>query len=149
MQNLSKTEHIYPDSRYVLASYVRYFTKDNPQTNGSPNVLTAGENIGFFNVQNRKKCRICLQEDHEPGSQLCSEYTDTQEEVVSFAGAKNPLSNFYPCTINVFGISHSSAEHAFQYVKALRCGSIEKAQLIQESATALDAKKTKEKYPTK
>lgn len=117
------------------------FHKGQPSNKREPKCTNCWGKHWLFQCTEQKKCRICLQEDHEPGSQLCSEYIENQEEVVSFAGAKNPLSNFYPCTINVFGISHSSAEHAFQYVKALRCGSIDKAQLIQESKTALDAKK--------
>uniref|UniRef100_K1Q4V6 Protein sidekick-2 n=1 Tax=Magallana gigas TaxID=29159 RepID=K1Q4V6_MAGGI len=51
------------------------------------------------------------------------------------------LSNFYPCELNVFGISHKSAEHAFQYIKAMRSGDIPRATSIQSAATALDAKK--------
>ena len=44
-------------------------------------------------------------------------------------------------------ICHHSSEHAFQYVKAIRCGDIQKAQAIQEAETALDAKKLGKDIP--
>lgn len=90
----------------------------------------------------KKRCRICLKTDHEPGSEKCEAFVENQKYVISFAGADNPctLSNFFPCTIHVFGIHHRSAEHAFQYVKAIRCGDLSKASAIQAAETALDAK---------
>jgi predicted NAD-dependent protein-ADP-ribosyltransferase YbiA (DUF1768 family) len=42
--------------------------------------------------------------------------------VVAFAGKDNPLSNFFPTELKVFGATYSSAEQAFQHVKALRSG---------------------------
>lgn len=72
---------------------------------------------------------------------------ENQDNVTSFAGHDNPLSNFYPCFLNVFGVNHHSSEHAFQYVKAIRCGDIQKAQAIQEAETALDAKKLGKDIP--
>ncbi|XP_055997841.1 riboflavin biosynthesis protein VVA0006-like [Ostrea edulis] len=88
-----------------------------------------------------KRCRICLQEGHDPGSELCDAFVENQKEVMSFAGSENPLSNFFPCSLHVFGVHHQSSEHAFQYVKAIRNGDIQKAQAIQDVNSALEAKK--------
>ena len=58
-----------------------------------------------------------------------------------FFGKDNVLSNFYPCQINIFGVTHKSAEHALQYVKSMRSGDVPRATVVQEAATGLDAKK--------
>ena len=75
-----------------------------------------------------------------PGSELCSAYIKEHDKVVTFNGKDNPISNFFPCSLEAFGVKHRSAEHAFQYVKALRCGDLPRASAIQAAQTALDAK---------
>ena len=98
---------------------------------------------GHFRHQckNTQCCKVCHKEDHEPGSQLCDAYVESQESVLAFNGKDMVLSNFYPCTIDVFGVKHRSTEHAFQYVKALRCGDLPRATAIQEARTAIDARR--------
>ena len=64
---------------------------------------------------------------------------ENQDNVTSFAGPDNPLSNFYPCFLNVFGVNHHFYEHAFQYETS--------KQAIQEAETALDAKKLGKDIP--
>lgn len=65
----------------------------------------------------------------------------TTGEVVVFQGMSNPLSNFYPCSINVFGENHNSAKHAYQLTKAICAGDLDAAKKVRESETALDAKR--------
>ena len=36
----------------------------------------------------------------------------------NFDGYKHPLSNLYPCPLDVYGVIHQSSEHMFQYYKA-------------------------------
>ena len=91
--------------------------------------------------KNAKCCKVCHKEGHEPGSQLCDAYVESQNSVRAFAGKDMILSNFYPTTIDIFGVKHRSAEHAFQYVKALRCGDLQRATAIKDAKTALDAKR--------
>lgn len=55
-------------------------------------------------------------------------------------GDKSILSNFYPCQINVFGESFSSAEQAYQLIKAIRTSTLIAAEKIREAKTALDCK---------
>ena len=45
---------------------------------------------------------------------------------------------FFP-TSDIFGIKHKSAEHAFQYIKAVRCGDIDSANSIKDADDALSA----------
>ena len=94
-----------------------------------------------YKCENAKRCKVCKKEGHEPGDKSCSAYTEKQENVVAFSGHENVLSNFYPCELKVFGISHSSSEHAYQYGKAMRCGDVPKANVIHNAKTALDAKR--------
>ena len=72
---------------------------------------------------------------------MCEHYVEDQPNVTTFSGKKNEFSNFYPCDLNIFGVRHRSAEHAFQYVKAMRSGDVPRAAAIQSATTALDAKK--------
>ena len=89
--------------------------------------------------KNQKCCKVCRNEGHEPGSEMCDFYVPHQKNVVAFSGKDSIASNFYPCSINVFGVKHRSAEHAFQYVKALRCGDLPRDTAIQEAETPMEA----------
>lgn len=60
---------------------------------------------------------------------------------VAFQGKDNTLSNFYPCEIKAFGEVQQSAEHAYQFTKAIRSGDMVAVQKIRESSTALEAKR--------
>lgn len=86
-------------------------------------------------------CRICKEPGHSPGSKQCTLYVTEQEDVVAFAGQDNPLSNFFPTELKIFGATYSSAEQAFQHVKAMRSGDLNKAESISNAETALDAKR--------
>ena len=90
---------------------------------------------------NKKRCKVCKSEGHEPGNCECEYYTETASDVIPFAGQDNCLSNFFPCDLKLFGVNHKSAEHAFQYVKAMRSGDLPRASAIQVAKSALDAKK--------
>ena len=87
-----------------------------------------------------KCCRICKKPGHIPGSEKCRSYIATQEDVVCFSGKENPLSNFFPTEIKVFGTTFKSAEHAYQHVKSIRSGDLNRAEAITKAETALDAK---------
>uniref|UniRef100_A0A8W8IUL8 NADAR domain-containing protein n=1 Tax=Magallana gigas TaxID=29159 RepID=A0A8W8IUL8_MAGGI len=56
-------------------------------------------------------------------------------------GHDNPLSNFFPCDLRVFGEHHKTAEHAYQLTKAIRSGNTDAAQKVRDAETALDAKR--------
>lgn len=96
------------------------------------------------NCKNASRCRVCKNSGHKPGDSKCTSY-EVQENVVSFNGENNILSNFHPCDLQAFGVQHKSAEHAFQYCKALRCGDLDAAKLIQEASDALSAKRIGDK----
>lgn len=93
------------------------------------------------NCTNEPKCAACKNSGHEPGAQCCPQYVSgNPKNVEVFNGDKSILSNFYPCQINVFGESFSSAEQAYQLTKAIRTGNLSAAEKIREAKTALDCK---------
>lgn len=51
------------------------------------------------------------------------------------------MSYFFPCEINFYGVCHKSAEHAFQYAKAMLCGTLDVAKTFQTADDALSAKR--------
>jgi ribA/ribD-fused uncharacterized protein len=91
--------------------------------------------------KNEKCCRVCLQPGHVPGSCDCPYYVESNSTVIPFHGSDDPISNFYPCEIKVFGETHQSSEHAYQLTKALRAGNLEIADKIRNANTALEAKR--------
>lgn len=93
------------------------------------------------NCEYEQCCRICKQTGHFPGSPKCRLYVSEQDDIVCFSGKDNPLSNFFPSDLKVFGQTFPSAEHAFQHVKSLRSGDLSRAEAIRKSETALDAKR--------
>ena len=94
-----------------------------------------------FNCEYETCCKICKQPGHTPGDPKCTSYDDSVKDIVAFNGKNDILSNFYPCNINVFGTSHASAEHAFQYSKAMRSGDVVNAAAVRNANSALDAKR--------
>ena len=84
------------------------------------NCWTSGHTRNHCN--NEPRCRVCKTPGHEPRDPTCSEYEQLQN-VIAFNGEDSVLSNFFPCGLNLYGMDHKSAEHAFQYAKAMRCGS--------------------------
>ena len=86
-------------------------------------------------------CKVCREPGHKPGSNQCKYYDGKQKDILAFSGSEDVLSNFFPCEINAFGMIHDSAEHAFQYSKAMRSGDTLRAAKIREAPTALDAKR--------
>ena len=99
-----------------------------------------GEGHKSTECKQEKKCRVCLQPGHVPGSELCEHFA-TAKNVIAFKGKENPISNFYPCDLRVFGERHQSAEHAFQLTKAIRAGNTDAAEKVRSAKTALDAKR--------
>ncbi|XP_062586979.1 uncharacterized protein LOC134248578 [Saccostrea cucullata] len=83
-------------------------------------------------------CKVCKQPGHSPGNEACPHY-QPQKHLTPFSGAEDVLSNFYPCVLDIFGIKYKSAEHAFQYIKAVRCSDLDSANIIKDADDALSA----------
>ena len=125
------------------------FHKGQPSVKKTPRCNRCWSNDHFTNqCTNNKCCKVCKKPGHEPGDNDCEFYTEPKTNIVAFNGKNNILSNFYPSEIKVFGVVHKSAEHAYQYTKAMRTGDTVRATMIQEAPTAYDAKMLGNKVAT-
>lgn len=75
---------------------------------------------------------------HSPGDETCP-HCHPQKHLTTFFSAQDLLANFYPCELEIFGVKHKSAEHDFQYIKAVRCGDLFSANTIAKADDALAA----------
>ena len=89
-------------------------------------------------------CKVCKLPGHKPGDKQCK-YFEEQKGITPFNGPSDILSNFYPCSLELYGVKHKSAEHAYQYTKAMRCGDLDAANTIKDSQDALSAKRIGDK----
>ena len=64
-----------------------------------------------------------------------------QKRKVPFQGHKHPLSNFFPCNVDLYETNFASAEAAYQYRKALEYEEWDTAEEIQQTSRAIDAKR--------
>ena len=97
---------------------------------------------------NPKACYIFRSPGHKPGDDVCEGLKQTlHKKVIAFQGENDVLSNFYPCEIKCHGIIAKSAEHAYNYIKAIRRGSPDLAQAIKDAPTAYLAKQVAKKLP--
>ncbi len=65
--------------------------------------------------------------------------------VTEFNGEGNPLSNFFRVSLNFEGHQHDSAEHAYQWFKAMYCKRPKLAQAIMQAPIPLHAKQIAKK----
>ena len=99
------------------------------------------------NCKSESKCKVCKKSGHTPGDRKCDSY-EVQQNIIAFNGEDNILSNFFQCEMTLYGVTHKSAEHAFQYAKAMRCGDQNAAAQIQSATDALSAKRIGDKVKT-
>lgn len=80
-------------------------------------------------------CKECKQPGHTPDDKTRLHY-EPQKLLTPFCG-EDVLSNFFPCELDFCGMKHKSAEHAFQYIKAVRFGDRKAANIIKDATGAL------------
>lgn len=118
------------------------FQKGQPTTKRSLLCTNCwGDDHLRFNCEYETCCKVCKKPGHSPGDKACSKYDPSPKDIIAFSGKDDVLSNFYPCDVKIFGISHASAEHAFQYSKAMRSGDLVRASSVRNATTALEAKR--------
>ena len=67
-------------------------------------------------------------------------FSQARQDPIYFRGHMNPLSNFFPCEINVYGENVKSSEHAYQLRKAIVMRDVNAAEEIRQAPTAKHAK---------
>lgn len=91
------------------------------------------------NCRNQTACAVCKKPGHEAGQAECEKY-EPQVDVCTFAGSDDPLSNFYMAEFEYRGIEVASAEHAYQYRKALSNGMPDHGKRILNAKNPREAK---------
>lgn len=97
-----------------------------------------------FQCPNPKVCTVCKSPDHSAGDTTCKFFKENQD-VETFQGARDCLSNFHPCPVAYSGSVAKSSEHLYQAEKARRCGRPEVAEEILQASTAFQAKQMSKK----
>ena len=90
---------------------------------------------------NHDKMRLVESMEGKPGRKR-----DTPlENITTFRGRHDVLSNFYPCTIRVFERTFASSEHANQFMKAISNGKESVAKDIIQARNACEAKRLRKR----
>ena len=87
-------------------------------------------------------CVLCNSNEHLLLSDKCAaSLKQPNTDVSAFKGPSCVFSNFYACRLFVFDKWFTSSEHAYQYIKCVRCGRADVAAQIADARDALDAKR--------
>ena len=92
---------------------------------------------------NPTACMLCKEPGHKAGDECCiAKAKKAHKTVIPFQGHTDPLSNFYPVQggISIFGQKLPTAEHGYQYSKAMQSGQDITAKIILESKNGKIAK---------
>jgi ribA/ribD-fused uncharacterized protein len=84
-------------------------------------------------------CKACNQTGHKLGDDKCD--AKPKQQIISFRGYQNPLSNHFPCDIDLFEKHFHSVEQAFLWHMAVDFGKGDEATAILQSKHAGEAKK--------
>lgn len=136
--SLYHMEKVYRNSIHVQVFVVKYCTLDS-QKNIHLRRCTNCWKTGHTKSTCKKDscCKVCQKPGHLPGQKEYPHY-EIQKHIAPFSGSQDVLSNFYPCELEIYGVKHKSAEHAFQYTKAIRCD-LEAASKITVAEDVLSA----------
>ena len=109
-------EKFLPRSSYCVGLRCTILHKGQPNRK-HPMLCTncRGDDHLRFHLEYETCCKMCKASGHEPGSTKCRKYDGKQRDSMAFSGQENVVSNFCPCEIINFEMTHKSSEHAFQY----------------------------------
>ena len=92
-----------------------------------------------FHHGKENPCIACGQQGHRVGQEDCK--AKPKEKITAFRGHEHPLSNLFPCEINIFETVFKSVDHALFWRMALEKGKPDLARKIQEARHAGIAKR--------
>ena len=79
-------------------------------------------------------CKACNLPGHKIGSDSC--IAKPKDVILAFKGYQHPLSNHFPCELEIYDKTFKSAEYAYFYYMACEMGRTELAEEIQEAVHA-------------
>ena len=83
-------------------------------------------------------CKACNLPGHKIGSDSC--IAKSKDVILAFKGYQHPLSNHFPCELDIYDKTFKSVEHAYFYYMACEMGHRELAEEIQEAEHSGEAK---------
>ncbi len=96
-----------------------------------------------YNCPNERVCRSCEQEGHKEGDETCPYFL--KNDVVTFKGHLDPLSNFFPCNIVWKESDMTSSEQVYGYEMAVSNARPDIASDIIRASTAKEVKELSKK----
>lgn len=125
----------------------RYIYAESPVFPPLPSVTNiGGHKCRIYHQTQKLVCKTCGQMGHRSKSEDCPAYA-TDLDILGFKSYQHVLSNFYPCNITYRDEHFKSAEHAYQYAKAVDMGKLEIAHEIKAADNAFIAKGISRKLP--
>ena len=100
----------------------------------------------FHDGQFKPNCIVCNMAGHSAGDSSCPS-RNTSHSVTAFHSHKSIFSNFYPCKIEVDGMSFLSVEHGYQWYQAKDAKLEDLAEQIINAPHAGIAKKLSKTIP--
>jgi len=93
----------------------------------------------YWSCKDPEVCEVCKESNHLAGDPLCSFYEE-HTDYRTVAGKFDPLSNFYIANFKLEEVTYKSAEHAYQFKKALAHGKPDLAKMIANAKSPQEAK---------
>ena len=76
-------------------------------------------------------CPACGQRGHKIGNKECA--AQPKEKIDAFRGYKHPLSNHYPCQLDIIQATFKSVEHALFWRMLVEMGKTELAKDVKKT----------------
>ena len=86
-------------------------------------------------------CIACGERGHKVGDPTCTEKPRPSEQILAFKSYAHPLSNHFPCQLNIYEQVFRSAEHAYFWFMATDFGKPQLAEEIHKANHAGAAKR--------
>jgi ribA/ribD-fused uncharacterized protein len=110
------------------------------------NVEIGGFRARVYHDGQFRNCKACGQAGHKPGTTACDAYLP-DGNILPFRSDEQPMSNFYPCSLEYEGRTFNSTEQALQYTKAIDTKHPQIAKAILKAENAREAWKASRALP--
>ena len=112
-----------------------------------PSAILGGSKCKVLHKSQHEACLRCRHLNHKTHeTHKCDAYSDDQE-VITIKSPLSPLSNYFMCSVKVFGHNFVSSEHAYQWRFLTYLDLHDLAHEVLNSSTAAEAKSIASRVP--